>query len=258
VHAHFSGGGGEDEWRGWFTASPGLSRDTKWIEIAGTRLPLNDADTGATVTIEDLVEDDATVEERATRYLEHWLEAAGGDYDDTPIKYVADALIRCGALPAETPIAQAARETDGRRAIAYARAATVSHRGGARAGSPARADSLVVGVSTPPFSGLAITVITLNLTPHGFTVEIEGSGHINLGHHRGGIDAPRLTFAASDDLGNSYRGHIEEFGHGEGGFGGTIRFEGPPAEQAGAVDVRFGTATARAVVHIPLPAEVGA
>lgn len=257
VHAGFSGGGGDDDWDGWFTASPGLSSDTEWIEIDKTRIPLRDVDSDATASIEGILAADASMEQRATRYLEHWLDVAYGDYDETSIRVVADTLIRCGALSADVPAARQVLELDD-PLRSQAAAPTMSRYRARPPGGPAHEDSRVIGVSTPPFDGIALLLTELRSERHRFSVAIEGTGRVEFrGHDHGDFDAPRMTVTATDDLGNLYRGGIGELRHSESRFAGTVEFNEPLTARAGSLDVRFSTESARAVVHIPLRAAAG-
>ena len=250
-------------WSGWYRAEPGLSPDTVWIEVEGTRLALDDTNAGATVTLETLVTDQSPIEERATRYLEHCTQSSFYDPEPAPLALIADALVTCGAFPADSPAvtaALAAAEDDALREFRH-RGRTGSqqspqspHTGRGRA-------AVIVGLTTPPLDGVSIRVNGLEPTPEGFEIEIDGVGPVEFGHgyvervfaRALSITGPTLAMRATDDRSNHYRGRPREFDLRPEAFTGSILFAPALDPNASAVDLEFSTERTRAIMHVPLP-----
>lgn len=256
VTAHFSGGGGGSEWHGWYGAEPGLSPDTAWVEVEGTRLALDDADAGATVTVEALATDELPTEERAHRYLEHCAQTSSV-YEPAPLALVADALITCGALSADSPALTAVLGAEGDGAPhpqAYPGGGRWGSRQSQRASRGRQPVTVLVGVATPPFDGVSVMVTGLEFTPDGFQIEFDGVGPVEFGHgNEASIGTPRLAMRATDDRGGRYRGSPAQFEQGSEGFSGTIHFTPALDPNASVVDLEFNTERARAIIHVPLP-----
>jgi hypothetical protein len=255
VRAHFAGGGGGAEWRGWYEAQPGLSPDTAWIEVAGTRLLLLDAVAGASATVEDLTDDERPLEERAVRYLDQCVEYGHPGLERNSLAAVVDTLVSCGALSADSPaVAKVLNASGGPHSMAYPGSGPWIFQpmhGGRGPQKPT--GSILVGMTTPSFDGVSITVTELESTPHGFRIEVDGSGPVEFGHgYVSRFDTPRLSFTATDDLGNRYRGSIAEFEPGDDEFRGSVEFEPTLDTKAAELDLAFTTDRARAIVHVPL------
>jgi hypothetical protein len=254
VTAHFAGGGGGSEWRGSYEAEPGLSPDTAWITVAGTRIQLLDAVVGASATVEDLTDDGRSLEERAVRYLDQCVEYGYRGLERNSLAAVVDTLVSCGALSADSPAVATALGGGGPHSMAFPGSGHWNRRPmhGMR-GPQKPTGSILVGVTAPPFDGVSITVTEFESTPHGFRIDVDGSGHADFGHgYAPAIDTPRLSFTATDDLGNRYTGSISEFEHGGDEFRGSVEFEPGLDTKATELDLAFTTDRARAIVHIPL------
>lgn len=266
AHLSDSDGDGGPEWHGWYETHPGLSRDTAWIEIEGTRIPLEDVEPDSSVTVEELGSEADSVEKRATRYLEHCRDSSvphGHPHDHgRSVTDAADALVACGALSADQVNVIIGDPNDpGSTRSQFAGG------GGGWWGSPGMshqvptrgrraADAKVLGVTTPTFDGIAICVVELGRSPEGFRVELEGWGALELPHHGGaGLDTPRLVFSATDDAGTRYRGFLAEHGRSDDHFQGTARFHPALPADASTVDLEFTTERTRAVVQVPLGPE---
>jgi hypothetical protein len=255
VTAHLSGGG-SSEWSGWYEAEPGLSPDTAWVDVEGTRLPLDDTRAGATVTVETWADAELSTEQRATRYLDHCARSFA-DQESSALATIAETLVTCGALAPDSPSVTslvAADEDGAPHPTAYPGPGWAFHlHSQARRGRQPATATVIIGVTTPPIDGVSVAVTDLESTPDGFQIEIDGVGPVEFSRgYASSIDTPRLATRATDDRGNDYRGSLAEFEGGSEGFSGTVRFT--PALDPGAsiVNLEFSTERARAIVHVPL------
>jgi hypothetical protein len=246
VVAQLSGGGGGNEWRGWYATDDALSRDTEWLEVEGVRLTLHDA-ASPVVPVETYDEVDSSVAERATRYLRHCSRITTHRHynDSTPMGVIVETLVACGALAADS--AQVSVALSGQDDDTHGHGRPIRHPGGRAA-----TDNVLVGATFGPLDGLYITVAALERDGGGFAVEIDGHGGVDFGPGDGDLDTPRLAIDATDDLGNAYHSSLAEFSTGSEGFSGTVAFEPTLADDATSVDLAFSTERARAVVHVAL------
>lgn len=256
VTAHLSGGGGGNEWRGSYDLEAGLSPDTAWIEVEGHRLAVDDPDSGATVRSETFDAADSSTAERANQYLEHCVAANLHGWGWASLIVVADTLVTCGALAADSPQVSAilGADEDGGPLPGAPYPASYGHpaRRGRRGRRSATA-TVLVGVTTPPIDGVSVTVAEMESSADGFRVEVDGVGRVELGHETPPtLDVPRLAIRATDDRGNEYRGSLDSLHSGSAEFFGTVRFMPAPAPDAAAIDLEFRTERARAVVSVPL------
>jgi hypothetical protein len=256
--AHFSGGGGDDEWEGrWQTDAP-LSPQTRWLEIDGVRVELGASGAPAEVRVEPL-----TDEPLAQRYL--WHRAAvseGGPPETDPVLTV---LVELGLIdPADPMLEELAAVTGATRHGRYrGKRPRVTREPWAslfakksRRGAPTV--TVPVAAATPEFDGTVAVVYDLEVQPDVFELQAEvlGDGAVMsdpYGEFDDGVTGVPIAFWAEDDRGNSYLGRWDGYGSGEGKISGDLIFHPALDRKARHLTLQPTGLHHRAVIEIPLP-----
>jgi hypothetical protein len=253
--ASFSGGGGDDEWRGRFEASPPLAPDTAWVEVLGERIELPSAPSaGVQVRVKPRADADP-----AHRYL--WTKLASVAEFDSPgaMETSIEALVAAGALEADDPVIGEVRAVMGgllsgtapgtNAALPEPWRSVLARRG--RAGGPE--GLAVAGATTPPLDGFTLAILALHSTDERFYLDVEGVPGLPHWHWTSGVlDRPLLAWWAADDRGHHYLGAQGEWHYSEDRSGGQIEFWPALDPAAKVLDIMPTTMTARAVIRVPL------
>jgi hypothetical protein len=262
--AHFEGGRrrGERAWRGTFLARPPLAPDTAWISVLGERVDL----TGEAPAIQSWAEQ-LEAGDPARHHL--WERAATrNDFHDprAALEAAIAALTAVGALQADDPVAGHVRM-----------AAELMHPGSAPVGVLAAADalsmpapwrslmarwgradsptgSILVGKVSAPFDGVTVAVTTIDSWPECFSIDVEVVPGLRTGlPYRALDDLRHLTWWAVDDQGNYSLAEQWSWSPGASRARGSLGFWPGLDPRAAWVDLMPTTATARAVIRVPLP-----
>ncbi|WP_028065345.1 hypothetical protein [Solirubrobacter soli] len=253
--AHFSGGGGEHQWTGHFTAQPGLATDTAYIELDGERIDLLGEVPAAEVWIEDLPDPDPV--------LQHlWAGLTQDDlHEETPLEPAIEALVAAGVLADDHP------ELADIRAVASARQGVVYHGSSREAKklpepwrsiyAPSRrkgpTGTIAVNAATPLFDGTSVAATSLKSDEHGWELSVEVAPDHSVSPFRMGLDdSAGLTWWARDERGHQFLGAVAGWNGGDGTRRGEIVFEGGLDRKSTYVDVMPTAPTQRAVIRIPL------
>ncbi|MCU1657521.1 MAG: hypothetical protein JWO57_2177, partial [Pseudonocardiales bacterium] len=231
-------------WHGYYEASPGPALTAAWLEIAGERVELIASPAIATVAVEHFDAADEPIEHRAARYLDHLRHGE----NPTAWAIAADAFVRCGVLAADSVAVTAPpphlRPTG-----------SGPSRGTPPAAHPSPDDPtnrLIVGVSTPVFDGIGLSILELARQADGFELDFAGAGVVARPHDGPAIDEPTLVFTAVDDRGGCYGGRMAEFAADGFGWHGRVSFAPALAPDAGRLAIAVGTENARAIVTVEL------
>jgi hypothetical protein len=257
--AQFSGGGTSGGMLGRLVTLRPLAPDTAWIELDGTRLPLDGAATACAAALEPLPDEDL-----AHRYL--WQQVASPneiERNGHTMDPAIEALVAAGALSPADPVidqARAVRDAIQRRGSGGWRqtAAPIPQpwrslmaREG-RTNGPA--GSIVLGAVTPTFDGFSVAVLELTSEPRGFHVDAEVAPGLE---HRPAFDwslRPRqLRWWARDDRRNHYLGRRGNWGSNERFGHGLIGFWPALDPRARRLEIMPTAETKRAVIGFALP-----
>jgi hypothetical protein len=262
--AHFEGGRrrGEQAWHGTLRARPPLAPDTAWISVLGERVDL----TGEPPAIQSWAEQ-FEAGDPARHHL--WERVATrNDFHDprAALEAAIAALAAVGALPADDAVAGAARL-----------AAELMYPGSAPEDIPAapdavsmpapwrsllarwgRADgpaaSILVGKVSAPFDGVKVAVTAIDSRPEFFSIDVEVVPGLRTGlPYRALDDLRHLTWWAVDDQGNYSLAEQLSWSPGASRAQGSLGFWPGLDPRAAWVDLMPTTATARAVIRVPLP-----
>ena len=258
--AEFSGESrhGDPTWRGQYQVRPLLAADAAWIELFGERVELTGTPAGIEVQAEPMPAQDP-----AMRHL--WERTATlNDFHDPHLALDATiaALVAAGALHADDPVI-----ADAQAVLAVLRPPNASPAEWpgdlpepwrsllARWGRTGGAVGMVtVGAVTPPFDGVTAAVVALESHDEHFGIKVELVPGVRTGLPY--CDLPgqqHLTWWAADDLGNHYLGEQGSWYAGDDRCGGAIGFWPALDPRAHRIDLMPTTATARAVIRVPLP-----
>ena len=248
-----SGGIRPGGWRGrWRTRFP-LSATTRWLELAGVRVPLGQAAPLAEVRIEALPD-----EPMAQRYLWHRLALVlhGPPEDDL----VADVFLELSGLAPDDPMLA---ELSALTAARYGRPDPEALRT-VRPPWPrlyARLDrrdgpvgDIPLTATTPEIDGIALAVYAMRSEPEGLSLSAHAAGDL-------AAEAPdpdilsgvRLAWWAEDDRGNPYLGNWNGGSGWDGNWTGTVEFTPPLDPTATRLQLRPTGLRHRALIDIPLP-----
>jgi hypothetical protein len=255
--ASFSGGGGGDEWRGRFEASPALAPDTAWVEVLGERVGLpSTPSAGVQVWVESQADADPV-----HRYLWVKLASVAGFGSPDTMETSIEALIAAGALKADDPAVGEVRTVMGaffpgsgparpaNAALPEPWRSVLARR--SRASGPERL--AVAGATTPPLDGLRLAVLAVRSTGGRFYADVETVPGVAHSHWPSGlVDRPLLAWWAADDRGQHYLGQQGEWRFSEDRSGGQIEFRPALDPAAKTLDIMPTTMTARAVIRVPL------
>jgi hypothetical protein len=248
--AHFSGGGGSQEWRGQLRAAQPLAPDTAWIEVDGERIELVEEQRGVEVEVEPL-----PPEEPAWRLV--WSSLASGNrrhWGEGQAEEAIDALLAAGAIAPDDP------------RLADARAVSAARSGGGASKLPdpwrsvysprrtqGRQGQAVVGAVTPPFDGIEVAIAAIDTRDEaGFAIDVEVTPDVMMGSRTSALDRRSLAWWARDDRGNHYLGHMGSWAGGDDSGHGTIGFDAQLDPAATVLELLPTAETERAVIRIPL------
>jgi hypothetical protein len=241
----------EREWRGFLTLRPALNPGTRWIELLGERVEFPPDHPDLTVTIENFTDADAM-----DRYLAQCLTAVGNQPQSDSIGPAIEALRVAGLLEhhgvSEMMMFYQALRGPGPVAVKDEPWRSLSARRGATGGPRG---TLLLGVTTPRFGGISVTLLDLVSADGGFRCGFELGGPADLGtHHDPGLSGTFVTFAGLDDRGNFYLGDTDEDEcvGGGGTASGTLSFWPALDPQATRLDLIVTTDRARALINVPL------
>ncbi|MGH8962361.1 MAG: hypothetical protein ACRDWT_14415 [Jatrophihabitantaceae bacterium] len=254
---HFSGGGSDSEWTGYYTASQPLAPGTRWLELLGERVELVDEQFDGTVEVETFGDTDA-----AERYLWHQLSSSGSPHHHGSVSLDAavDALVACGALAPTSPtidealtVADALQNFFGGQApvgpaLPEPWRSLIARRG--LGGGPR--GSLLIGVVTPVFDGVSAALAELRSSGDAYELDVQIAGAGMDGPFHAGLERSRIAFSGKDDRGNAYLGGLGSFGGGDDSMEGQVEFWPALDPLANRLDLALTTDRARAVVTIPL------
>lgn len=247
VEPDFSGGGGDHEWSGDYTACPGLDVNTRTLKIAGTQIQLQDDAVPAAVRIEPLAERDPA----AWHLRQAALNATTGD--DGAFEAIVDALVAAGALGADDPVIAEARDCVGSGRHAPFGRRHYAGRSRERR-DPARARLAVCSAVTPLFDGLAAAVSTATTDDGEFALDVELAGAAMPMTHSADLRRSEVTISATDDRGGSYRGFWRNYGGGGRSVEGRIQLQPALDPRATTLDVRLAARTECAIISMPIGA----
>ena len=265
VPADFSGGGfsgGSDhEWRGRYRSDTPLAGDTRWVEVEGERIDLDDRPPSARVTVAGLPAGDP-----AMRYL--WRQVAGGRryYVQGEGRWLfqaaVDALAAVGAIDPGSPEladlwavldALADPHPPGRdQRLPEPWRSLLARRG--RGDGPV--GEVAVGAATPPLDrDVSVLVAGLRSGPEEFEIEVEMTGFpMNFRPFAAVADESQdLVWWAADDRGNRYLGEPGRWASTPDGSAGTIEFWPALDPRAAVLELMPTAVTEQAVITVPLP-----
>lgn len=253
--AGFSGGGSDEVWTGSFKVRSGISPTTRWLDVEGVRVELDEAP-DARVAIEQLDTSDPV---RA--YLEHCLERISGPrVMHGSLDIATETLLAAGAIAADSPrLEEVQKIAEALRSARHGQPATATglrepwksilsrqRRGRGRVGS------IFIGTVTPAFDGIGAALGELESGTDEFELDI---GLVNL---TGGDDSDiwhtegPVTYRAVDDRGNHYLGGLNGWSSDGDGLQGTVQFQPALDPKAIRLDILLTAETERAVVGVDL------
>jgi hypothetical protein len=253
--AGFSGGGSDRDWSGSFDVDSGISPTTRWLEVEGVRVALDDAP-DSRVVIEQLDTSDPV-----RSYLQRCLERMSGPrMMHGSLDVVTEALVAAGAIAADSPelieVQQIAEALQSARHGQPTTATGLSEpwqsilsrqrRGRGRVGS------VFIGSVTPPFEGIRASLGALESGDDGFELDIglispTGNDDSDRWHNEGPV-----TYRAVDDRGNHYLGGLNGWSSDGSGLQGTVQFQPALDPTAVRLDILLTAETERAVVGVDL------
>jgi hypothetical protein len=238
----FSGGGRVGEATGQLTAKPPLALDSTWFEILGQRVDLTGQPVAARAWVEPSAEEDL-----AWCHLWALVATVDDDGDRDTLRAAAEALIAVGLIAAGDPrLAQVRSVVDGGAAgnlpEQWRSALTAVERSDGPSGL------VVVDATTPEFEGITATVLALRSGPREFAIDVE----VTPGVWDLEVAEPLLSWWAADDRGRYYRSWPASWGASLSRGSGTLTFHTGLDPLARTLDIMPTTATARAVIRIPL------
>jgi len=262
--AHFEGSRriGERAWHGTFRARPPLAPDAAWISVLGGRVEL----TGEPPAIESWAER----VEAGDPARDHLWErvATRNDFHDprAALEAAIGALAAVGALSADDPVvgdARAAAElmhpgSRPKRSLAAPDAIGMPVPWRSlltrwdRADSPA--GSVLVGKVSAPFDGVRVAVTAIDSWPEFFSIGVEVVPGLPTGLPYSALDDLRhIIWWAVDDQGNYSLAEQGSWNPGAARAQGSLGFWPGLDPRAAWVDLMPTTASARAVIRVPLP-----
>ena len=253
---------GEGAWHGSFRASPPLAPDAAWISVLGERVDL---------TAEPpVIQSWAERVEAGDPARDHLWErvATRNDFHDprAALDAAIGALTAVGALSADDPVVGDARQAAAlmhpgsrpKRSLAApdARSLPVPWRSlltrWSRTDSPV--GSVLVGTVSPPFDGVRVAVAAIDSRPEFFSIDVEVVPGRPTGlPYRGLDDLGHITWWAVDDQGNYSLAEQGSWSPGASRAEGSLGFWPGLDPRAAWVDLMPTTASARAVIRVPLP-----
>ena len=258
--ASFSGGlrRGDLAWHGRYEARPPLAADTPWVALLGERIQLTAEPASSRAWAEPL-----GVQDPAVRHL--WERVATLNVFHSPhlaLDAAIAALAAAGAIPAQSPVAGAARAV---LAVLRPGGTARTHPPGdlpgpwqsllarwGQTGGPAA--TIPVGAITPSFDGVTATVTDLESRDEHFSISVELVPHVRTGlPYRDLPGQQHLTWWAADNLGNHYLGEQGSWDPRGGRCQGGIGFWPALDARASSIDLMPTGTTARAVIRVPLP-----
>ncbi len=213
--AMFSGSEGAHGIEGTLEVSPGLARNTSWLDLGGSRIPLSpSAPAEVSVSLEPLPQ-----QEPALAHL--WRQIAGahrlrgvGFHGPGPdLEGAIDALAAVDAVDRDSPeLAQV-------RAVASALTGQgltgplpepwqTLIRNARRSPDQRTPRTAALGVATPAIDGVVVVIEAVTWGRSGLTARVEASPAIALGGAFSALGVERLTWWAEDDLGGVYLGGV--------------------------------------------------
>jgi hypothetical protein len=262
--AHFEGSRQHREqvWHGSFQARPPLAPGTAWISVLGERVDL----TGEPPAIRSWAEQ-LDAGDPVRRHL--WERVATrNDFHDprAALEAAIEALATVGALQADDPVTSDTRLV---AALMYpgpvpedvlVAAATPSMpapwrslvtRWG-RADGPA--GRVLVGQVSAPFDGVTVAVTAIDSRPQFFSAGVEVVPGLRTGLPYAVLDDLRhITWWAADDRGNYSLAEQGSWSPGASRAQGSLGFWPGLDPRAAWIDLMPTTASARAVIRVPLP-----
>ena len=255
VLAGFSGSGANTRWEGILHSSEPLDDATRWIEIDGVRVQLENDSPSIELRVEALPDADP-----ALRHL--WQRAVLPDaLHDQLLDIAIGALVAAGAVsPAEPQLTTM-------RAVTASLALHGRPRCEAIAGLPqpwctlwrrrefeGPAKTIAVGAATPLFDGVAVVVEALESSAQGWSIAIECAPEGASPHP---LEAPTARMAslvwwAEDDRGNRYLAEPSGLGGNANSASGEIRFDAPLDPHAHWIELHPTTETSHAAIRISL------
>jgi hypothetical protein len=262
--ARFEGGGrrGEQAWHGTFRATPPLAPDAAWISVLGERVDL----TGEPPAIQSWAEQ----VEAGDPARDHLWErvATRNDFHDprAALEAAIGALAAVGALPADDPVVGDARlaaelmhpGTRPKRSLGAADAVSLPVPWRSLLTRWSRADahagSVLVGKVSAPFDGVQVAVTAINSRPEFFSVGVQVVPGLPTGlPYRALDDLRHITWWAVDDQGHYSLAEQGSWNPGASRAQGSLGFWPGLDPRAAWVDLMPTTASARAVIRVPLP-----
>jgi hypothetical protein len=253
--AGFNGGGSAEVWSGSFEVGSGVSATTRWLDVEGVRVELDDAP-DSRVAIERLDHSDPV---RA--YLERCLERVSGPgMMQDSLGVVTETLVASGAISADSPeLIEVQTIADALQSARHGQPAAGtglnepwrSILSGQRHGR-GRTGVVFIGCVTPAFDGIRAAVGALESGADDFELDIglvrltEGEDSDSW-HGEGPV-----TYRAVDDRGNHYLGGLNGWSSDGRGLQGTVQFHPPLDPKAIGLDILLAAETERAVVGVDL------
>ena len=244
--AHFSGGGGMDEWVGRLTADRPLAVDTAWIEVDGERIPLDRPAIVAAVAIEPLPEADP-----ALRHLRRVALGSRRHHHEGGFDHAVDALVAAGALPAADPrVAPLRHAVNG----GHGRRLPEPWRSLRQGGDDGRPGTMALAAVTPEFDGIEVAVAALDAHEGHWSIEVEVTPATALHDWFGAAGARLRSLAwwAADDRGHRYAGEVGNSGGGDDRAGGQVMFDAALDPTATRVEIAAIADRHQALIRFPL------
>jgi hypothetical protein len=262
--AHFEGSRrhGEQTWHGTLQARPPLAPGTAWITVLGERVDL----TGEPPAIQSWTEQ-LNAGDPVRHHL--WERAATrNDFHDprAALEAAIEVLVAVGALQTDDPVIG-----DARLAAALMHSGPAPKDVLATAATPSmpapwrslvtrwgRADgpagSVLVGKVSAPFDGVKVAVTAIDSRPEFFSIGVEVVPGLRTGLPYVALDDLRhLTWWAVDDQGSYSLAEQGSWSPGASRAQGSVGFWPGLDPRAAWIDLMPATASARAVIRVPLP-----
>jgi plasmid stabilization system protein ParE len=253
---------GEQAWHGGFRARPPLAPDAAWISVLGERVDLTSEPPAIQSWAEQVEAGDPARDHLWERV------ATRNDFHDprAALEAAIGALAAVGALSADDPVIGDARlaaelvdsGSRPKRSLAAQDTLTLPVPWRSLLTRWSRTDgptgSVLVGKVSAPFDGVRVAVTAIESRPEFFRIGVEVVPGLPTGlPYRALDDLRHITWWAVDDQGNYSLAEQGSWSPGAARAQGSLGFWPGLDPRAAWVDLMPTTASARAVIRVPLP-----